>query len=117
VAVQCLRACARPCDHSTFFLVFGSFNTALLPTDFSLSSLGFANYIKVYGDPGTYELFVSTTIYVTGSVVVGTSLAILLAWLIERTNMPGKIWVYAGVPMILAVPGMLQAMAWVCRVL
>ena len=38
---------------------------------------------------------------------------ISLAWLVERTNMPGKIWIYAGVPMTLAVPGMLQAMAWV----
>ena len=34
-----------------FFLLFGSFSTALLPTDFSLLSLGFVNYIKVYGDP------------------------------------------------------------------
>ena len=31
----------------------------------------------------------------------------------ERTDIPGKIWIYAGVPMTLAMPGMLQAMAWV----
>jgi iron(III) transport system permease protein len=32
---------------------------------------------------------------------------------VERTDMPAKVLVYAGVPMTLAVPGMLQAMAWV----
>ncbi|MBI2211640.1 MAG: hypothetical protein HYU47_13775, partial [Deltaproteobacteria bacterium] len=91
-----------------FFLILGSFSTARLPTDFSLSTMGLVNYFKVYSDPGTYELFTNTVIYVAGSVVLGISLAVSLAWLVERTNMPGKIWVYAGVPMTLAVPGMLQ---------
>jgi iron(III) transport system permease protein len=96
-----------------FFLVLGSFSTAQLPTDFSLDTMGLVNYVKVYSDPGTYELFTNTFIYVAGSVLLGISLAVVLAWLVERTNMPGKVWIYAGVPMTLAVPGMLQAMAWV----
>jgi ABC-type sugar transport system permease subunit len=96
-----------------FFLVLGSFSTARLPGDFSLSTMGLENYVKIYSDPGTWDIFVNTIIYVVGSVVIGISLAVALAWLVERTNMPGKIWIYAGVPMTLAVPGMLQAMAWV----
>jgi iron(III) transport system permease protein len=95
------------------FLILGSFSTARLPTDFSLSTMGLVNYIKVYSDPGTIELFVNTVIYVAGSTALGLVLAVSLAWLVERTNMPGKTLVYAGVPMSLAVPGMLQAMAWV----
>ena len=47
-----------------------------------------------------------------GAFVAGT-IGLPLAWLVERTDMPGKIWIYAGVPMTLAVPGMLQAIAWV----
>ena len=96
-----------------FFLVLGSFSTARLPTDFSLDTMGLVNYVKVYSDPGTFELFANTLIYVAGSVLVGITLAVTLAWLVERTNIRGKIWIYAGVPMTLAVPGMLQAMAWV----
>ncbi|MGH7832347.1 MAG: ABC transporter permease, partial [Candidatus Binatia bacterium] len=95
------------------FLIMGSFSTAKLPTDFSLETMGLVNYIKVYTDPGTYEILHNTVIYVAGSAMVGICLAVALAWLVERTNMPGKIWIYAGVPMTLAVPGMLQAMAWV----
>ena len=98
---------------SLSFLILGSFSTARLPTDFSLSTMGLVNYIKVYSDPGTIELFVNTVIYVAGSTALGLVLAVSLAWLVERTNMPGKTLVYAGVPMSLAVPGMLQAMAWV----
>ena len=96
-----------------FFLILGSFSTARLPTDFSLDTMGWVNYIKVYTDPGTYELLTNTVIYVGGSSLLGITIAVTLAWLVERTNMPAKIWIYAGVPMTLAVPGMLQAMAWV----
>src|SRR5262244_905879 len=95
------------------FLILGSFSTARLPTDFSLETMGWVNYLKVYTDPETYALLGNTVIYVAGSALLGISLAVTLAWLVERTNLPGKLWIYAGVPMTLAVPGMLQAMAWV----
>jgi iron(III) transport system permease protein len=95
------------------FLVLGSFSTARLPGDFSLHTMGLVNYIKVYTDAGMLDLFTNTIIYVAGSAALGIVLAVALAWLVERTNMPGKIFLYAGVPTTLAMPGMLQAMAWV----
>jgi iron(III) transport system permease protein len=95
------------------FLILGSFSTARLPTDFSLSQMSLVNYVKVWLDPQTYRLFVNTGIYVGGATVIGISIAAMLAWFVERTDMPGKIWLYAGIPMSLAVPGLLQAMAWV----
>jgi len=94
-------------------LTLGSFSTAALPTDISLSKLSFENYIDVWTDPNTYALFYNTGIYVTGATAFGITLAAALAWLVERTNIPGKIWIYAGVPLTLVLPGLLQAMAWV----
>jgi iron(III) transport system permease protein len=94
-------------------LTLGSFSTASLPTDITLSELSFANYVKVWTDPATYGLFYNTFVYVAGSTVFGITLAAILAWLVERTDIPGKIWIYAGVPMTLVLPGRLQAMAWV----
>ena len=96
-----------------FFLVLGSFSLADLPTEFSFSQLGFDNYEEVWFDPDTYRVFNNTVIYTTGATAFGITLAAVLAWLVERTNIPGKIWIYAGIPMTLAIPGMLQAMAWV----
>ena len=95
------------------FLILGSFSRASLPSQFSFSTLSFANYIKVWSDPGTRATFSNTLWFAGGSTLVGLVIASGLAWLVERTNIPGKIWIYAGVPMTLAMPGMLQSMAWV----
>ena len=95
------------------FLVLGSFSTARLPSEFSITNLSLVNYIKVWSDPGTYSVFANTLIYAIGSTLVGITIASILAWLVERTDLPFKVWVYAGVPMTLVMPGMLQAMAWV----
>jgi iron(III) transport system permease protein len=95
------------------FLILGSFSDTQVPTDISLASLNLDNYLDVWFDPVTYGLFYNTFVYVTGATAVGITLAATLAWLVERSDIPGKIWIYAGVPMTLAMPGMLQAMAWV----
>ena len=94
-------------------LILGSFSLALLPTDISFSNMGLDNYEDVWLDPGTYAVFSNTFFYVTGATAFGVTTAAVLAWTVERTDIPGKIWIYAGVPMTLAVPSMLQAMAWV----
>ena len=94
-------------------LTLGSFSTSALPTDISISNLSFENYIDVWTDPATYALFYNTGVYVTGATAFGITMAAVLAWLVERTNIPGKIWIYAGVPLTLVLPGLLQAMAWV----
>ncbi len=93
------------------FLVLGSFSTASLPTEFTLSELSLVNYEDVWFDPDTYAVFYNTIIYVVGATTFGITLAAALAWMVERTNIPGKMWIYAGIPMTLAMPGMLQAMA------
>lgn len=94
-------------------LIVGSLSDARMPTDLNFSQLSFKHYAEVWGDPYTYALFYNTFVYVGGAVAVGITIAATLAWAVERTDMPGKVWIYAGVPMTLAMPGMLQAMAWV----
>jgi iron(III) transport system permease protein len=95
------------------FLILGSFSQARLPSEFSLFSLGLGNYTKVWSDPGTYAVLSNTLWFAAGSTAFGIVIAAGLAWLVERANIPGKVWIYAGVPMTLAMPGMLQSMAWV----
>jgi iron(III) transport system permease protein len=94
------------------FLVLGSFSPARLPSEFSLSTLTVRNYVKVWSDPSTYQILSNTLVFAVGSTLFGLVFAASLAWLAERTDMPGRIWIYAGLPMTLAMPGMLQAMAW-----
>ena len=89
------------------FLILGSFSPARLPSEFSFASLSLSNYAKVWRDPGTYAVFSNTLLFACGSTALGVVIAASLAWLVERTDMPAKIWVYGGVPMTLAMPGML----------
>lgn len=95
------------------FLVLGSLSKASIPTEFDLNKLTIANYVTVWLDSATYAVFANTLIYVSGATVFGITVAAVLAWLTERTNIPGKVWIYVGIPMTLAMPGMLQAMAYV----
>lgn len=95
------------------FLVLGSFSAEKLPTDLNLTQLNLDNYRKVWLTPDTYNVAWNTMVYVVGATVFGIGVAAALAWLVERTNVPGKMWIYAGVPMTLVMPGMLQAMAYV----
>jgi iron(III) transport system permease protein len=95
------------------FLILGSLSKSSLPTEISLQGLSIKNYVDVWTDPETWKLFVNTAIYVLGATAFGLGIATTLACLTERTNFAGKIWIYGGVPLTLAVPGMLQAMAYV----
>lgn len=94
------------------YLVLGSFSLARLPTDLDLSRLGFDNFIEVWTKQNVHTVFYNTVVYVAGATAIGVGFAALFAWLVERTNMPGKIWIYAGIPLTLAVPGLLQAIGW-----
>ena len=94
------------------FLLLGSVSSARLPSEFVSAPLTLANHAKVWGDPEVFVIMGNSMIFAAGSTIFGLIIAVALAWFVERTDMPGKLWVYAGLPLTLAMPGMLQAMAW-----
>lgn len=96
-----------------FSLIMGSFSLSRLPNEFSLDNLGLANYYAVWVEQRIDRVLWNTALYVIGSTIFGIVIAVILAWLVERTDMPGKIWVYAGVPLAIAVPGILHSITWV----
>lgn len=96
-----------------FSLVFGAFSLSRLPNDFSLDNLGLANFYAVWVEQRIDKVLWNTLIYVAGSTIFGVGVAVILAWLVERSDMPGKMWVYAGVPLAIAVPGILHSITWV----
>ncbi len=96
-----------------FSLVAGAFSLSRLPNEFSLDKLGFDNFYAVWIEQRIDRVIWNTAIFVTGATVFGVSSAAVLAWLVERSDMPGKTWIYAGVPLGIAVPGILHAIAWV----
>ena len=72
----------------------------------------FDNYTTAYGMPLFYEAL-GTTIYLAGiGTFITLAIAVIFAWLIERTDMPFRnlAWTLILIPM--AIPGVLFALGW-----
>jgi iron(III) transport system permease protein len=81
------------------------------PGDFNQPTLD--NYIRSYGGPALLELLYNSFVFATGSVLLALPIAVIFAWLIERTNTPLRTVAYALVIAPVAMPGMLLSMSWV----
>ncbi len=92
------------------FLVVSSFRkgNAIEPGEFTLN-----NYATVYLSPLTYPALLNTVVYAGVVTIISLTLAAALAWLVERTDMPGRNLVWAMMLLPLAMPGMLASMAWI----
>jgi iron(III) transport system permease protein len=71
-----------------------------------------ANYLHAFNDPETYLLLQTSLLYALGSVLTALTIAVVLVWLIERTDLPRGNVVLALVLAPLAIPGMVKAIGW-----
>ena len=92
------------------FLLWSSFRSAPIgyPSDLTLK-----NYVSAYGDPQTYTLFGTTLVFAVSAAALALFLGVTFAWLLERTNVPGKEALYSLMPVPIAVPGVLFSIGWV----
>src|SRR5262245_61123079 len=70
------------------------------------------NYLSAYSLPAFYCALGTTVVLSVLGTVITLSMAILFAWLIERTDMPLRnlAWAFILIPM--AIPGVLFALGW-----
>src|SRR5680860_1117022 len=76
-------------------------------------ALTFSNFTQIASFPETYPALLNTVVYSAGVSFVSLLLAVAAAWLIERTDMPGRNLAWVAVLAPLAVPGMLASMSWI----
>lgn len=90
-------------------LVFGSFSEGLG----AFGTFTLDKYIQAYTDPDFAGIILNTGVFVTGSAVVATVLALFLAYLNTRTNIPFKFMfrIISIIPMM--VPHILFCVSWV----
>ena len=91
-------------------LVYMSFHTGN-PIDSGDWTL--RNYIGTYTASVTYQTLWNSVVYTFLSVALAISQAVVLAWLIERSNMPYRslAWVLLILP--IGLPSILEALAWI----
>ena len=90
-------------------LILGSVNEELG----AFSGFTLDKYVQAYTDPAFAEILISTVVFTLGSAVVATVLALFLAFLNTRTNIPGK-FIFGIISLIpMMVPHILFAVSWV----
>jgi iron(III) transport system permease protein len=92
-----------------FMLILGSFSEGLS----AFGSFTLSKYINGYIDPALADILANTVIFTVGSATVATVLALFLAYLNTRTNIPFKFLfrIISLIPMM--VPHILFAVSWV----
>ena len=90
-------------------LVLGSFSEGLD----AFGSFTLDKYIQSYTDPALADIIINTVIFTIGSAVVATLLALFLAYLNTRTNIPFKFLfrIISIIPMM--IPHILFSVSWV----
>jgi iron(III) transport system permease protein len=75
-------------------------------------TVGWANYGALLGDPGFWRACENTAVFATIALFVSGMLGVPLAWLAERTDMPGRSLLWTAMIGSLILPGFLTAMGW-----
>ena len=89
-------------------LLLGSFSKGLT----AFGSFTLDKYIQAYTDPAFYEVIVNTIVFVVGSSITATGLALFLAYLNNRTDIPMKFMFRIISIMPMMIPHLLFAVSW-----
>jgi iron(III) transport system permease protein len=91
-------------------LVWISFQSGIIGTPDATYTLN--NYAEILGDPFVLKVFWNTAIFTLATTMTALVLGLPIAWLTERTSMPGKGLVYTIMTLGLLIPGIYTAMGW-----
>ena len=71
-----------------------------------------ANYRTVFADPFSYRVLANTLGFGLATLVVALAIGMPAAWLVERTDLPGKSAFFTLMSVGLLIPGFASAMGW-----
>ena len=79
------------------------------------ASVGFtvANYLRVFGDRDILPMLNNSILYAAGSATLGTGLGAMLAWIVARTNTPGKALVELLPLYPILMPPVMKNISWI----
>src|SRR5215469_12872799 len=77
-----------------------------------ITRYSFNNYVKVFGEPFTYKVLWNTAGFSSIALAVSFLFGLPAAWLVERTDFPGKTILLTLMTVGLLIPGFAVAMGW-----
>lgn len=94
----------------TWFLIEASVHTTRPDGSFDQFTLRY--FQQVFSSPYFLSSLRNTALYATGTAVVAIALGVVQALIVERTNTPGRKFVFLGAVVSLGVPHVLYVVAW-----
>lgn len=91
-------------------LVWVSFQRGIVGT--AAASYTLENYWVIFGDTFIYHVLWNTGIFTLSTTFFALAIGLPIAWLAERTTIPGKTLIYAIMTLGLLIPGIYTAMGW-----
>jgi iron(III) transport system permease protein len=91
-------------------LIWISFQTGIVGT--ANATYTTKNYAEILGDPFVLKVFWNTVVFTLATTFTALAIGLPIAWLTERTSMPGKGLVYTIMTLGLLIPGIYTAMGW-----
>lgn len=70
------------------------------------------NYVDVFLNGGTYRLLGTTLVFSLGALVLSFAIAVGLAWLTERTDMPFRNVLFVMIVASIGIPNVILGIAW-----
>ena len=75
--------------------------------------LNLTNYLRVFGDKDILPMLSNSVVYAAGSALLGTVVGAFLAWIVARTNTPGKALVELLPLYPILMPPIMKNIAWI----
>jgi iron(III) transport system permease protein len=94
----------------TWFLIQASLHTTRPDGAFDQFTLHF--YRQVFTSPYFASSLWNTVVYAGGTAIVAIALGVVQALIVERTNTPGRRYVFLGAVISLGIPHVLYVVAW-----
>lgn len=91
-------------------VLWRSFTSGRLGFDVGLNV---ANYMRVFGDKDIMSMLNNSVIYAAGAALLGTAVGAILAWIVARTNTPGKALVELMPLYPILMPPIMKNIAWI----
>jgi iron(III) transport system permease protein len=95
-----------------FVLVYSSLKDSGQELPFDVPGFSLGNFSFIIHNPATVTVLGNTVVYVLGSALLGIALSLVLTYLIERTDMPGRNFFRTVILSPMAVPAIVMAIAW-----
>ena len=107
--VACIAVCAWFVMIPLSALLYTAFaeDTPMGPGGFTIE-----NFIEAYASRHIYLLFWNSLVFAAGTSVLTFCLGLAVAWVVERTDAPGRELFHALALLSFAIPGLLTTMAW-----